>query len=113
MTRPSDKKNAPAGNGGGSQKDTTGKAQGNGFHPDLQEPIPTSRSLTDTGTNPILVARMLDQMDLRVRCLALHRRAAIATIKMEYGLLSAWEQDELILEGKELAAAIELWRAYR
>ncbi len=60
-----------------------------------------------------LTARELERMDLRCRCLALHRRASIAQIKMEYGLLTADEQDDLVLEGKELLAEIDLWRKYR
>ena len=43
----------------------------------------------------------------------LRRRIAFARIKTEYGLLTAEEQDELLLAGAKLKAEIELWRPYR
>ena len=60
-----------------------------------------------------LTTRELERMDLRCRCLALHRRACIATIKWEHGLLTAEEQDDLVLEGKEMLAEIDLWEKYK
>jgi hypothetical protein len=74
--------------------------------------FPTDGVLADFADQPDrpLTARELERMDLRCRCLALHRRTSIATIKWEHGLLLEDEQDALLLEGKELLAEIELWR---
>ena len=53
------------------------------------------------------------RLELRVGIVYLRQRIAIARIKREYGLLSAEEQDELLLAGAELKAELELWGQYR
>lgn len=62
---------------------------------------------------PAATAHDFAWLELRARAAYLKRRVAIATVKMEHGLLAAEEQDELLLAGAELAAEIELWKAYR
>jgi hypothetical protein len=52
-------------------------------------------------------------LELRAGVAYLRRRIAIAQIKTEYGLLTAEEQDELLLAGAELKAELELWGQYR
>jgi hypothetical protein len=53
------------------------------------------------------------RLELRAGVAYLRRRIAIARIKTEYGLLTAEEQDELLLAGAKLKAEIELWGRYR
>jgi len=53
------------------------------------------------------------RLELRAGIAYLRRRIAIAQIKTEYGLLTAEEQDELLLAGAELKAELELWGQYR
>ena len=52
-------------------------------------------------------------IDLRAARSYLQRRVDIALVKWEHGLLTAEEQDALILESAELRERIELWRACR
>jgi hypothetical protein len=49
------------------------------------------------------------RLELRAGIAYLRRRIAIALIKTEYGLLTAVEQDELLLAGAKLKAEVELW----
>ena len=53
------------------------------------------------------------RLELRAGIAYLRQRIAIAQIKTEYGLLTAEEQDELLLAGAELKAELELWGQYR
>ena len=53
------------------------------------------------------------RLELRAGIAYLRQRITIARIKTEYGLLSAEEQDELLLAGAKLKAEIELWGHYR
>ena len=72
--------------------------------------------LTDTGATRLdlrATAHDFAWLELRARAGYLERRVAIAQVKMEHGLLTPAEQDELVLAGAELAADIELWRKYR
>jgi hypothetical protein len=53
------------------------------------------------------------RLELRAGVTYLRQRIAIAQIQMEHGLLTAEEQDELLLAGAELKAEIKLWGKYR
>jgi hypothetical protein len=54
-----------------------------------------------------------EYLELRAARSYLQRRVDIALVKWEHGLLTAEEQDALLLEAAELEESIELWRAYR
>jgi hypothetical protein len=53
------------------------------------------------------------RMELDQRLEDLIRRAEIAQLKMKHNMLCPEERDDLTLEGEELLAEIELWKAYR
>ncbi len=52
-------------------------------------------------------------LELRAARAYLQRRVEIALVKWEHGLLTADEQDALLLEAAELEESINLWSAYR
>lgn len=58
------------------------------------------------------LVRLFQRLELRAEAAHLHRRCAIALVKMEYGLLTVAEMDLLLLEGAEFEADLELWKAY-
>jgi hypothetical protein len=74
--------------------------------------------ITDTGVfdaalELALTERELQRMELRLRCNYMRQRAAIAHVRFEHGLLTAEEQDALVLEVQELLTEIEMWKAHK
>ena len=51
--------------------------------------------------------------ELRARVMAHQHLVQIATVKQEHGLLTAEQQDDLLLDGEQLTLDCELWRMFR
>jgi hypothetical protein len=71
--------------------------------------FPTSGAVVDLA----VTERELQHIELLYKNAYFRKRCAIAQVRLEHGLLTADEQDALLLEGEELKAELELWSKYK